>query len=85
MGGNITNIGQMTGFFTSMVMNLGALGFLAMLLVAGFQYITAAGDSKKLSNATGRLWWSVVGLVLIVSAYLLTRVIGTITGMKIQL
>ena len=85
VGGNITNIGQVVGFFTSMAMVVGALGLLVMMLMAGYQYITYAGDPKKLSAATARFWWAIMGLILIVSAYLFTRVIGTITGVKIQL
>jgi len=41
------------------------------LIIAGFEYMTAAGDAKKLASAWSRIWQSLIGLVLIVGSFAL--------------
>lgn len=53
-------------------------GILALVnfILAGFQYMTAGGDSKQLEQAWSRIWLSLVGLVLIVGSFALAAVFG---------
>lgn len=46
------------------------------LIVAGFQYMTAGGDSKALAAAWNRIWQSLVGLILIVGSFALAALFG---------
>jgi len=46
------------------------------LIVAGFSFMTAAGDSKKITEAWNRIWQSLLGLVLIVGSFALASVFG---------
>lgn len=39
-----------------------------MIIVASFQFITAAGDSGKISSAKKTIVWAVVGIVVIAAA-----------------
>jgi hypothetical protein len=50
---------------------LGILGivFLVLTIYAGFTWMTAAGDSKKVDSAKNILISAVVGLVVLLSAY----------------
>ena len=48
------------------------------LLVSGFQYMTAGGDSKALEAAWARIWQSLLGLVLIVGSFALAALFGYI-------
>lgn len=41
------------------------------IIVAGFQYMTAAGDTKALNAAWDRIWQSLLGLILIVGSFAL--------------
>ena len=36
-----------------------------MVMVSGFKYITAAGDSSSLSSAKSTLIWAIVGIVIV--------------------
>jgi len=45
-------------------------------IIAGFQYMSAAGDSKALSAAWERIWQSFVGLVVVVASFALAALIG---------
>lgn len=53
-------------------------GLLALFnfIVAGFQYMTAAGDAKALQQAWSRIWLSLVGLVIIVLSFAMAAVFG---------
>ncbi|MBI5449638.1 hypothetical protein HY948_04985 [Candidatus Gottesmanbacteria bacterium] len=48
------------------------------LIIAGYQYISAAGDSKTLSAAWARIWQSLLGLVIIVGSFALAALFGYI-------
>ncbi|MEK7558059.1 MAG: hypothetical protein AAB530_02525 [Patescibacteria group bacterium] len=53
---------------------LGLLGiiFLILILYAGFNWMTAAGDEEKVTKAKETLSRAIIGLIIIVSAYLIT-------------
>lgn len=44
-----------------------------MVLLGGFRYITAGGDSGKISSAQNTIIWAVVGLVVAAMAQVLVR------------
>lgn len=47
-------------------------------LTAGFEYINAGGDSKKLEKAWSKIWQSLMGLVIMASSFAIASVIGYI-------
>ncbi len=56
---------------------LGVLGlvFVVLVVYAGFLYLTAQGEETNVKKAKKMLSQSVIGLVLIVSAYAITNVV----------
>ena len=62
---------------------LAALFFIVFAFTAAFKWITAGGDSGKVAKARDRLLWSTLGLVLIVAAYSIIGLIGTLVGINI--
>jgi len=46
------------------------------LVIAGFQYMGAGGDAKQLEAAWGRIWQSLLGLILIVGSFAIAALIG---------
>ncbi len=46
------------------------------IIVAGFQFMNADGDSKAIATAWKRIWQSLVGLVLITGSFALAAVFG---------
>ena len=80
------NLGTNTDIRTSIIgivqFILGFLGLLAVIIVlyAGFQWMTAAGNEEKVTSARATLTAGLIGLVIILAAYALTQfVINTIT------
>jgi len=82
IGGSIANplpyqsatSGGMILFFTNILRIVfvvaGIYAFINFIL-AGFSYMTAAGDAKQLTAAWAKIWQSLLGLAIIVSAFAL--------------
>jgi hypothetical protein len=64
------------------ILSLAGIGLFIMLLVGGFGFLFAAGDAKKLEQAKGTLSNAIIGLVIIVSAYLIIQIISAFTGIN---
>lgn len=56
--------------------------FVIQILLAGFAYISASGDQKKTEAAWSKIYQSIIGLVIVSSAFVLTAVIGRLVGMN---
>ena len=60
-----------------------AVAFFIMTLLSGFTFLFSGGDQKKLEQARHTMTNSIVGLVVIVSAYLILRTITILTGVDV--
>ena len=58
---------------------------LMMLIVAGFQYLTAGEDPKAIERASKTLTSVFLGLILVIGAWLILKAIETITGVKVTI
>ena len=67
----------------SIVVSLAVLALFVMLLVGGFKYLTSAGDQKATTSAKQTLTYAVVGITLLVLAFLIFRIIEYFTGVNI--
>jgi len=58
---------------------LGFLGIVAivLILVGGFKFMVAGGSDEKAKEATGYIMSGIVGLIIILSAYAITRFVLT--------
>lgn len=55
--------------------------FVIQILLSGFAYISASGDQKKTEAAWTKIYQSIIGLLIVSSAFVLTAVIGKLVGM----
>jgi hypothetical protein len=60
-------IGQIVSVFLSLL----GLIFIVLIIYAGYNWMTAAGDSGKVDKAKETLWRAIIGLVITVGAYAL--------------
>lgn len=51
-----------------------------MFLIGGFKYLTASGDPKQMEAAKGTLTHAIIGLVVIIFAFLFLQIIKLVTG-----
>jgi uncharacterized membrane protein YjfL (UPF0719 family) len=59
---------------------LGLAGSLAVLFIflGGIRYLTAAGSETQAKSARGMMQWAVLGLVVIVLAFVIVRVVTSL-------
>lgn len=72
-----------TAFFQTIVNNLIILGtFLAlvMVIISGIQWITSRGNPQGIASAKSRFFFAVIGLIVMLGAFFIVRVIVFITG-----
>lgn len=66
------------------VITIGAgLWFTFHILIAGFTWLTAAGDKTKAEKAQKTLTEAIIGLVIVVAAVFIARLIGDFLGIDI--
>jgi type IV secretory pathway VirB2 component (pilin) len=53
------------------------------IITAGFDYISANGDPKKTEAAWTKIWQSLLGLIIIASAFIIASVVTRLTGIQI--
>lgn len=46
------------------------------LILAGFQFMGAGGDAKAVEKAWGKIWQSLLGLILVVGSFALAALFG---------
>ncbi len=64
-------------------MTIGAgIWFLFQAIIAGYNYMNAAGDKTRIENAGRKLTNSLIGIAIVVAAYGLIAILGTFLGVK---
>lgn len=53
-----------------------------MLVVGGYRFLFSGGDQKKLEQAKGTLTGAVIGLFVIICAYLILKTVSVFTGVS---
>lgn len=74
-----SNVGGLIIFFTNVVrlfFVIAGLFIFIKIILAGFAYITAGGEPKKLEQAWANIWQSIVGALIMVSAFAISAIIG---------
>jgi len=64
----------------SVIVALAGVALFLMFVMSGFSFLFSGGDPKKLEQARGTLTNAIIGLVVIVAAYLILRLIGVFSG-----
>jgi len=62
---------------------IAGLYFAVNIILAGYMYLSANGDIKKTEQAWGKIWQSILGMIIVASAFVLTSVIGGLLGINI--
>lgn len=79
-GGGYTDVSTGLPSFVSNLITIifiaGGLYAFFNLMIAGFTYITAAGDTKKIEAATASINTTLIGLVVMVAAAAITGIIS---------
>lgn len=68
--GNIIN-----GFFA-----LSGIAAIILIIISGIRLLLSGGDAERVAKARKSLFYSIVGFVIVLSSFLILRVISFITG-----
>jgi len=71
------------GNVISFVLGFAGITLFIMLLVGGFQFITAGGDPKAVEGAKKTLTYAIIGIVAIAASFLILRFISVFTGVDV--
>jgi len=76
----LTNIISVISKVIGLLTIVASIWFMFQILFAGYLWITAGGDAKKLGSARDQIIHAFVGLVIVVGAWSLTAVAGQFFG-----
>lgn len=48
------------------------------IILAGFGFLSAGGDDKKIAKSWAQMWQSLIGLLIIVSSFVIAAIIGIV-------
>jgi hypothetical protein len=78
----LTSVGGIIGRAIPLIFIFAGVGLLGMLVFAGYDFLTSAGDAKKLEAGKQRITNALIGFVLIFAAYWVVQIAGKIFGLS---
>ena len=67
--GGTTELPELIGKFINVILSLLGIIFVVLIIWAGFDYLTDAGEGKKVETAKKKMINGVIGIILVVTAY----------------
>lgn len=67
----------------SILAPVAGIAFFIMLLIGGFQFVTSGGDPKAAGQARTTLTYAIIGVILVVAAWLIIQAIADFTGVDV--
>jgi Type IV secretion system pilin len=78
--GSSLNSSSILNSLVGVIVAIAGLIFFFMLLVGGIRYMTAGGDPKNAESARKIITNALLGLLIVVAAYLITTILGELLG-----
>ncbi len=71
-------------FYLSNIINgifaLSAVAAIILIILSGIRFLISGGDPEKVARAKKSLYYSIIGFVVVLSSFLILRVVSFITG-----
>lgn len=80
---DIPNLGNIVGNLFILATFVAALFFFIQVVMGGISWINAGGDPKALDSARGRITNAVIGIILVIAAFVITLILTTALGINI--
>ena len=81
--GVATAVARLISLIIGAITVVAGLYFMIQMFISGFGWISASGDKARLEKAQNRMQHALIGLIIVVAAYALTSIVGTILGIDI--
>jgi hypothetical protein len=76
--GDLTKMSVLLNNILKLLIVIGGLYALVNIVLAGYQFIGAVNDPKKIEAAWAKIWQSVIGLLIIVASFALGALLSKI-------
>lgn len=81
----VTSISSIVNVFIPLVLTAAAILLLGMFFLGGYKILVSQGNAEKFEQAQMLITYSVIGFIIVVLAFFLTRLLGFITNVAIPL
>lgn len=75
-------LGTIINIIMGYVYPFAGIGIFLVLVAAGYDYILSLGDSEKLTSAWSKITYAIIGFVILISIYAITRIVGAVFGLS---
>ena len=75
-------LGVIINIIMGYVYPFAGIGIFLVLVAAGYDYILSLGDSEKLTAAWSKITYAIIGFVILISIYAITRIVGAVFGLS---
>ena len=79
------SITKIVNLLLPVMMIVGGFITLSMLLLGAYRYLTSDGNPEKISKAQSVMLYAVIGLILIVASFIITKIIGSVFNIALPL
>jgi TRAP-type C4-dicarboxylate transport system permease small subunit len=73
-------IGDIVNNLVPFVITIGGIMLFLILMWGGYDYVTSQGTPEKIKSANAKITAAIIGFVLLVLSFLITRIISYIFG-----
>lgn len=81
----LTELENLVANVISVIVALGFIAMLIMLIMAGFKYLTSGGEPKAIQTAHHTLSWAILGILLMIVAWILLQLIQAFTKIPVTI
>lgn len=80
---SIRSIADLIRILVNLIMIVAGVLVFGFMLIGGIQYITSGGDKLHAQAARDKITYAIIGLIIIVAAYAVAKVMELVFGIKI--
>lgn len=77
-GYNLTGLISLINTLLRITFIVAGLWTFMNIILAGFGFLSAGGDDKKIAKSWAQMWQSLIGLLFIVSSFVIAAIIGIV-------
>lgn len=76
----LSSLNQVVGNFLSVILGLIGVASLVMIVVGGFNLLSAGSDKEGTTKAKNTITFAVIGLTLAISSWMIIKIFGSFFG-----
>lgn len=73
---DVSGLATLLGIVVKILIVVAGLYSFINIILAGYQFLSAGGDSKAVQNAWAKLWQTLIGLLFVAGSFVLAAIFG---------